>query len=123
MSVILMLALTCALTITIAVVDQICVTHLDCDPSECCQFPGPIMVMSRRQDRLSMLTAPMTGACQKYLKEGASCDPYDDINGLCGCTPGTLCLQTDHFWTTFNPLATREGYAITSKCEKMKSKN
>ena len=40
----------------------------------------------------------MTGTCQKYKQEGASCVSYDVLNGFCGCAPGLTC-HTVHIGT------------------------
>lgn len=31
------------------------------------------------------------GWCESYLTQGAHCNPFDELNGHCGCGPGLAC--------------------------------
>ncbi|KAH9496018.1 hypothetical protein Btru_014917 [Bulinus truncatus] len=92
---------TAALVITTsqALVGTVCKVESECDAGECCQKRRLSRILSKKQDELLETTDPFTktGTCQTYKTVGDQCGGFGEINGDCGCAPGTYCHE---YWLT-----------------------
>ncbi|KAH9496005.1 hypothetical protein Btru_014883 [Bulinus truncatus] len=99
----LLLAKTYLRSVTKMLPEKLCQNNSDCLADECCQRRASMIVASRKRRSLPgarleegvndqySFTAARNKTCQKYTTQGRYCAPFDKLNGLCGCEPGTVC--------------------------------
>ncbi|VDH93532.1 Hypothetical predicted protein [Mytilus galloprovincialis] len=77
-----------------------CRLDSECASGECCYYHEGYMIVSKRDATLPFNPIHQGGWCEKYLTDGARCNPFNKVNGHCSCGNGLKCTRFPYTTTS-----------------------